>query len=191
MSRSARSLVLASLSLTLAVPASLLAQRAPGTLVGGTGPIIALVPAGRVKDMYMIDVYTQGAADLRSYQVTVDVAGGRAGKLELAGVVINRQRADYVFGQAQVITAESAVVAKVGAVAYDNGVRVADWAYLGTYLFRPTADAAGEFSVSIRTDSDTLLADSGHLEMNYVAGPAARLKVEARVISSVRAAGSR
>lgn len=191
MSRKAIYVALSGLVLSVVAPVSLQAQRVlPGASAAETGPVIALVPAGRLKDMYMVDVYAQGAADLRSYQVTVDVAGGRAGKLELAGVVINRQRVDYVFGQAEVVTAESVVEAKLGAVAYDRGVQVSDWAYLGTYLFRPTKDAAGDFTVSIRRDSDTLLADTKHQEMSFVAGPAARLKLDSRDSSSIRSAAT-
>lgn len=190
MSRKALNLTIGGLALALAAPASLLAQRiSPGSQGGANAPIIALVAAGRVKDLYLVDVYAQGAPDLRSYQVTVSVSGGSAGTLELANVLINRQRADYVFGQDQVVTAESTVSSKVAAVAFDGGVKVNDWAYLGTFLFRPSKNAAGEFAVSIQATGDTLLANSNNEEVPFVVGPAARLKLDTRT-STIRSAAT-
>ena len=167
-------------------------ERVPSdTIVQGDQPIITLVAAGRMKDLYLVDAYVQGVADLRSYQVTVKTTGGRAGKMELAGVVVNRSRADYVFGAAEAITAESTLSSKVGAVAYDAGVTVEGWKYLGTYLFRPTADAAGEFRVSItRTGASSLLADTAHNELEFISGPDAVLAVRPRPSAHTTKIGS-
>jgi len=143
-------------------------------------PVIALLPAGRLKGQYLIDAYAYGAADLRSYQVTVKTSGGTSGELTLSGVIINRQRADFVFGGASAVTAESVISSRLAAVAFDSGVAVSDWAYLGTYVFRPTADAQGDFQVSIGAGKETLLADSSNVTIPFVAGPDARIRVDRR-----------
>jgi hypothetical protein len=134
-----------------------------------------------MKDQYLIDVYASGASDLRSYQIAIQTSGGSSGKLVLAGAVINRQREDYVFGGANVITAESVPSARLGAVAYESGVEVPDWAYLGTYVLRPTADAAGEFRVSVKVaGNETLLADTSNEPIDFVTGPEVVIRLERR-----------
>ncbi len=136
-------------------------------------PIVTLVPAGRMKDQHLVDAWVYGVSDLRSYQLKVASSGGRKGKLELAGIVVNRQRQDYVFGTAQAITAESVFSSHVAAVAYESGQRVEGWSYLATFIFRPTPDAEGDFPVRIVATENTLLADSRNELIDFVIGPEA------------------
>jgi hypothetical protein len=161
------------------------------TTVEADQPIVALVSAGRMKDMHLVDAYATNAADLRSYQVTVATSGGRRGSLELAGAVINRQRADYVFAGEDVVVAESTISGLVAAVSSHGGVEVNDWAYLGTFMFRPTKDASGEFQVSIKTqNSSSLLADSKNEPVKFVAGAHATIQVGTRPSVRTNAKGN-
>lgn len=142
-----------------------------------TGPLLTIVSAGSEDGLYYVDAYVQNVADLRSYQVRLITGGGDSGQLELAHVMIDRARPDYVFGGNQAIEASSRATGLIGAVLYDGGATSATPVYLGTYAFRPTADAQGTFRINVDLSPETLLADSVQGMIAYSAGADARIIV--------------
>jgi len=144
------------------------------------GPLFTVVPAGEKNGRYLVDVFVQGATDLRSYQVMLVTGGGEAGRLELDAVNTDKTRPDYVFTGLEVIDASSPVTGRLVATLYDGAVNAATPMYLGTYAFRPTADARGMFRVNVELSSETILADRSNNEMGYSAGADARVMVGPR-----------
>lgn len=150
----------------------------PSVPVGG--PVLTVVPAGQRDGLYLVDVFVQGADDLRIYQVSLQVGGGTAGRLQLENVVVDQSRPDYVFGQAHIVEASSPRTGWLTAVLYEGSVKVTAPKYLGTYSFRPTPDATGTFRINVNLGEDTLLADGANENFNFSSGADARITVGAR-----------
>lgn len=144
------------------------------------GPLLTVMPAGQRDGLYLVDVFVQGADDLRIYQVGLQVGGGTAGRLQLENVIVDQNRPDYVFGQAQIVEASSPRTGLLAAVLYDGSVQVTTPKYLGTYAFRPTPDAAGTFRVNVLLGEETLLADAANEDFNFSSGADARITIGAR-----------
>jgi hypothetical protein len=150
----------------------------PAVPVGG--PMLTVVPAGQRDGLYLVDVFVQGADDLRIYQVSVQVGGGTAGRLQMENVIVDQARPDYVFGQSQIVEASSPRTGLLAAVLYDGSVKVTAPKYLGTYAFRPSQDAAGTFRINVKLDDETLLADHANENFNFSTGADARVTIGAR-----------
>jgi hypothetical protein len=141
------------------------------------GALLTVVPAGARDGLQLVDVYLQGAADLRAYQVKLTTGGGESGRLELTDVVREASRADYVFGDREVIDASSPVTGRLIATLWEGSVNTATPMYLGTYSFRPSPDAQGVFRVNVELSRETILANSANDEMAYSAGADARIMI--------------
>lgn len=124
------------------------------TITGG--PAIKLVASqiaipgdGTVR----VDVFLAGDADgLRAYQVNLAIKGGDAGQLIVEDVVIEKNRADFVFvGQQQLDAADKAGWRLASALF--AGTVDAKSGYLGSFMIRASADAAGTFELSAITDA--------------------------------------
>ncbi len=139
--------------------------------------LITLVPTGTQDGAYMVDVYLQGVANLRTYQIGLIVDGGTAGDLVREEARIEQTREDFVFGELDAIVAADQVGGRLAGVLKDGAVDRPDAAYLGTYEFRPTLDAAGSFQISIDTGEKSFLADGGNERMEFATGPAAVINV--------------
>jgi hypothetical protein len=142
------------------------------------GPVINLVPAGQSADgLYLVDVFVQGASNLRSYQIGVVVTGGTNGELVRDELQIETARPDFVFGELEAISAADQVGGRLGGVLIDGGVTRPAPAYLGTYSFRPSPDAAGTFQVSIDDGVKTFLADPANEMVEHRTGTAALITI--------------
>jgi beta-glucanase (GH16 family) len=98
-----------------------------------------------------IDVFVDGPVDaLRSYQLDVQVSGGKSGKLHLVAIRID-DRPDVVFGQHT--DAFNAFNVRAGqmlsGVADPSGAAKRNGAYLATYSYMPTPEAEGDFVVDV------------------------------------------
>ena len=141
------------------------------------GAVVTVVPAGSSKDYHFVDVFVHGVSGLRSYQTTLVVGGGESGRLELTGVTIDKNRADYVFGGSEIVQATSPISARLAAVLYDGTVDVGEPAYLGTYTFVSSPDATGTFRVNVQAGSDSLLVDNSSEEIAFSIGADAKILV--------------
>jgi hypothetical protein len=74
---------------------------------------INVVPVGTENGLYIVDVYVEGVAGLRTYQVTLTVNGGTAGRLTRENVEIDTSHPDYVFTQQDVIPAADNVGGRI------------------------------------------------------------------------------
>ncbi|GAG22651.1 unnamed protein product, partial [marine sediment metagenome] len=73
---------------------------APGQAVMTLVPSQSRVQPGRA---VTVDIFIRGVADLRTYQVTVEVTGGQRGELAVEDMQIDSARSNYVFGTLQKI----------------------------------------------------------------------------------------
>jgi hypothetical protein len=151
-----------------------------GQPVPVNGPVLTVVPAGQRDGLYLVDVFVQGVDDLRTYQVSLLTGGGNSGRIELENVFIDKQRADYLFSGAQVTEASSPRTGWLVAVLNEGTGAAAAPRYLGTYAFRPTADANGTFRVNVNLGDSTILANQVNEPMTYSAGADARIMIGTR-----------
>ena len=114
---------------------------------------------------FSVDVYVSGATGLRGYEVSLAATGGRRGSLELVDVAIRSERSDFALnGSASVVT-DDLTRGRVAAALYQGEtVDSGDNAYLGTFTFRASDDAAGAFDLSIETGG-TSLVDAIHRDI--------------------------
>jgi len=116
-----------------------------------------VAPGGVVR----LDVFADGLADVRGYQVAVEAGGGSAGTLVPGAVTISSYRDDYLFaGWAVSAVTDSTGVRLAGAVR-GGGANPAGAVYLGSFEYRASGDAAGRFRVGLRP-SETLFLDSSN-----------------------------
>ena len=140
------------------------------------GAVIQLVPTRQADGSYQVEVYLEGASGLRTYQVKLQTSGGRSGQLVREAVSIDTGRADYVFADQDVVQAADQTGGRIGGTLYGGAVDAAR-AYLGTYLFRPTSDAAGVFQISVMGNRDSFLADASSGEVPFNKGAGATITV--------------
>ena len=145
---------------------------------GGTTPAFTLeVSADLIgQDQAVnVNVYVDAADDLGAYEVSLEVAGGDAGSLELEDVLIDTNHEDYVFGTASVTKAVSLSGHKLGATLMDGGVVVAEPAYLGTFSYRASPDARGVFSVAVRPRPYSFINEPSGMPIPSETGEAAAI----------------
>lgn len=114
-------------------------------------------------EIVAVRVLIAGALDgLQSYQLETAVSGGRRGSLELVNVSVE-ERSDHVFaGEAEAFSAFSPLRAQMLSGLNAGAVKTAPKAYLATFTYRATPDAAGKFVVDIARktpDQSVLLSD--------------------------------
>jgi hypothetical protein len=151
--------------------------QAPRTSEPANHPVVTLMPGGRSGDLYFVDAYVHGAPDLRTYQVAVAASGGSSGELILDEVQIDAQREDYVFFSLDAIAAEDQLGGRAAGVLKDGGIDATDSAYLGTFVFRASANAQGTFDVQVDLGEKTFLADSTNEKTETVAAVGVDLPV--------------
>jgi hypothetical protein len=139
--------------------------------------LITLEATGPLDGVYLVDVFVQGVSNLRTYQVGLEASGGLHGELVREVVEIDSARPDFVFGSLQAISAADQVGGRMTGVLMNGGVNKATPAYLGTYAFRPSPDAAGTFEVTLETVMNTFLMDEENEKFEFRAGPPALITV--------------
>ena len=141
-----------------------LARVLNGASITSLGPAIKLVPSApsvRPGGVVAVDIFASNIPNLRTYQMTLDVQGGAGGQLTMSDLRIDAGRKDFVFGKQQKIDAVDKVGGRLGALLFGGSVNVSTWAYLGTCTIQASADAAGSFSVNVRTaDYSSFLKDA-------------------------------
>lgn len=138
---------------------------------------INVVPVGTENGLYIVDVFVEGVTSLRTYQVALTVNGGTAGQLVREDVDIDVARPDYVFAELDVIDAADKVGGRITSVLRDGVVDRSEPGYLGTYSFRPSAEANGTFEIAIDPSAKTFLADSGNDMIAFRTGSVATFAI--------------
>lgn len=135
--------------------------------VSPTGAAFSIVPAGQANGEYVFDVYAQNIPDLRTYQVKLEATGGTAGSLDMTDVRIDETRKDFIFAEEEAIKAADHAGARLGGTLFSTGsVAVVDSPkYLGTWKFRPSADAAGTFKINIVTTGESFVSNSQNQQL--------------------------
>ncbi|MGB2987976.1 MAG: hypothetical protein WBE26_19075 [Phycisphaerae bacterium] len=144
-----------------------------------TGPTVTVVPSQsnvQPGEAVKVDAFVNGVSDLRVYQMGLSVTGGTKGRLVMEDAVI-ATRGDHVFGTAKKIDAVDKTSGLMGAMLFDSSVEVVKPAYLGTYMLRASADAAGTFDVNVHMDHSSFLRDSKNWSIGFYPGPAATITV--------------
>jgi len=146
----------------------ILARRVSEVLNGGSitqlGPAIKLVPSSSAiapGGTVTVDVFATNFADLRVYQITLDIQGGRAGQLAVSDLKIDSGRKDFIFAGKNKIDAVDLMGGRLGALLFDSSVNVVKPAYLGTFILSSSNDAAGAFTVDVRIDDNSSFVKDG------------------------------
>ncbi len=141
-------------------------------------PSITLAVGETESDLYSVHVFEQGASALRSYQVALTLAGGTSSRLALEDVAIDEDRPDYVFAGLEAIAAADQVAGRAAGVLTGGEIGQANLAYLATYTFRASPDAAGACQVGV--DLERSFLANGHNEITeFRADPPAVIEVSA------------
>lgn len=108
--------------------------------------------------LFQVDVYASDVVHLRSYHIGVEVTGGRSGHLDLESVSVDRQRPDYVFpGQESVVLLVDKARKTLDVIQLDGQAAATGRVYLGTFSFRPSAEAHGRFQVDLQPQDGATL----------------------------------
>ena len=100
------------------------------------------------------------------------------GLFMLINVLVWRIPADYVFAGVEAVSAVDTSGGRVVSALHGGGVDVDGRAYLATFVFRASADAAGVFWVTARKQ-DTRFGDSADQPMILSNAPSVRIDVVA------------
>ena len=126
---------------------------------------------------YEVEVFASSFADMRAYEVGVDVLGGEAGTLEVQDVYIDLERKDHVFAGMESYHAVDVVGRRMVCLMAAGGVASEGPVYLGTFVLRATPDARGTFDVGLRTGDGTILLDSAGRRLDILNAPEAPISV--------------
>jgi hypothetical protein len=126
-------------------------------------------------DLIDVEVYLQDAlADLQGYQLHVEASGGKRGALELVDIAVHERR-DHVFAGLADWRAFNVHTGQMLAGLDSPGVATRPGAYLATFTFRTSDDAAGTFSVELLHDD----RDPAQRTFIFPTPPGAKIEVEA------------
>jgi hypothetical protein len=111
--------------------------------------LIPSAPRVRPGGLVEVDVYLDGGLpDLRGYQLHGAVGGGRHGRLELVDLAIH-ERKNAAFAGHSSWQAFNLATGQLLAGLDTPGVSTTPRAYLATFTYRASADAAGTFTVEL------------------------------------------
>jgi len=140
------------------------------------GPEVTVVPrqqAANAGEVISFDVYVSNVGDLRTYQIAMDIVGGREGALTRIPGQIDATRSDFVFGTSQNVNAVDDTSGRLGGVRFEGGVNVGQAAYLGTFHYQVPEGASGQFVAKVRMGEDSFLADTNNQTLPFNAAGAA------------------
>ncbi|MEK6676905.1 MAG: hypothetical protein AABZ47_14790 [Planctomycetota bacterium] len=124
-----------------------------------------------------VNVFVDSPIALRGYQTALDVSGGSAGTLSLESLVVTDTRTDFVFHTLSDVPAIDNGNARVASALFSGAASGSPSKYLATYTYRASSNAAGTFTISIRTE-DTMLRDENSGSVNWEVGDVAEVTVE-------------
>lgn len=166
-----------SLFATTVFAADTSADRKERAVKGPTISAMARQQTAAPGELIDVDVFINNVDDLSVYQLVVAVQNGNSGNLQLEELDIENDRPDYAFADSQVIKAVHLEGARMGAVQVNSSVDISRSAYLGTYRYRVSQDAAGVFSVGVKVDRESFLRNSQGTAIEFRPGKSANITV--------------
>lgn len=112
---------------------------------------------GSPGDVFVVDVYADGLADLGGYQLAVNVTGGRGGRLEMLDPSIDAGCTDDVFAEVTSLPVIDGVRHRIARLVIQGHARPLERAYLGTFAFRASRKAQGTFRINLVEQGSELI----------------------------------
>jgi hypothetical protein len=140
----------------------------------------------RPGDFVQIDVHLDGSLpDLRGYQLHLGAGGGLAGALELVDIAV-QERKDQVFAEAPQWQAFNVHTGQMLAGLNSPGIAAEAGAYLATFIYRVSDDAAGKFIIDVFSDS----SNPKHRTFLFPTPAAGRMAIKSESATVLVAEGS-
>lgn len=139
--------------------------------------VVAAQPTVAADGLVSVDVFLSQANDLRGYQVALEAVGGRAGALQLVDIHQETARPDFIFGAQQIVNAVDVNGGRAVAALFTGTVDLTSPAYLATFTYKASSDAAGQFKIKVRVSDETALRDSNTNPIAYQAGQTATINI--------------
>lgn len=152
-------------------------QTGPG-LSAGTSIALELIPVYTTLSTdrsVTVEIHASRVTDLSGYEIVLTVDGGVAGELILDSVDVDTFRDDYVFSGRPSFDATDAARSRLASALGYGGVTHDNRVYLGTFRFRATPNARGEFTIDVSQASMAL--DAGGRSMPITVEPS-RLAID-------------
>ena len=132
-----------------------LAQAVDQTAAGATVSVKALQGNVQPGGTVTVEAYVSGALNVSAYQIQLGASGGTKGTLTIESMSVDKQRQDFAFYQAgsEMLDVQDKNSQWVGLVRTSGASNVVKPAYVATFTFRASADAAGNFKINVRSDS--------------------------------------
>jgi hypothetical protein len=112
-----------------------------------------------------VEIFIDGPVEaLRSYQLDLEVTGGRSGELELVGIFVE-DRKDEVFARRRdVFNAVNRSTGQIlSGLEADEGVPARKTAYLATFTYRASGRARGEFVIDLASETYLVAPGDGEI----------------------------
>ena len=135
--------------------------------------VVARQTTAQPGDTVSFDIFVSNVKGLRTFQMALDVVGGRGGTFQRVAGKIDESRADFVWGRDQAINAVDDVDGRLGGVRFDGSLDVTGPAYLGTFNYVVPSDATGTYIAKVRMNESSFLADIDHQQFPFNATGAA------------------
>ena len=107
---------------------------------------------------FTADVFIEGVADLRVYQVRVTATSASTGRLVATSLIVDQARDDYIFGgqgSQNLISAEDNLGKRLGGLLIEGSVDGSG--YLGTYTFAAPKGVDAVFYVNVEVGEESFL----------------------------------
>jgi cysteine-rich repeat protein len=119
-------------------------------------------------DEVEVEVFIDGPVGaLRSYQLDLEVTGGRSGELELVDISVEARKDEVFARRRDVFDAVNRSTGQIlSGLEADEGVPVRKTAYLATFTYRASSRAGGEFVIDLA--SETYLVAPGNGEITVL-----------------------
>jgi hypothetical protein len=126
----------------------------PGVVAFAGLRLVANPSLARSGGVVEVEVYLDGdLPDIRGYQLHLGVSGGNAGRLELVDIAVH-DRKDAVFAGLAPWRAFNIQTGQMVAGLDSAGIAAPAGAYLATFTFQVSADAAGAFTIELLHDEN-------------------------------------
>lgn len=124
------------------------------------------------------EIYLKNVSDLGAFQVKMKLDGGTTGSIKVTNLVIEKNRSDFVFGSAEVLSAVDQSGWRAGGVRMTGGQNIVEPAIVATVTVQASRDAKGTFLVGLDKGEDhTFLRNSNAVAIPFVFGESATVNI--------------
>jgi hypothetical protein len=134
-----------------------------------------------------VSVYVNDVEDLMAYQLSLNATEGNAGEMTWVSAWVDRSRSDVVFA-GETLDAVNAALGLVGVVNMYGSTSVDEPAYLATFRFEASSDAAGTFVIDLADAVESIFVAGDRREMPVQKSEPVTIKVSANTTPSIRGA---